>query len=150
MNLQHYFKNITIDVAGNTIFIKSKTFDFCYTPANDIVKDEYKDQYRYFGGLQCEFEHGSKDYEKLESKLCDIAEAVLDSLSTKKAYQYTPQTCPSHIYSRGINEPRPRLCQLCGSVEPNYSPCVDGKHNFMDNGAGVFICTICGKLQLKN
>lgn len=84
MNIQEYLKQIRIDVIKNTVFINNKSFEFCYTPANDVVKDEFKDEYRYFGGLQCEFEPDSKDYITLENKLCDIAEDVLLTINKGK------------------------------------------------------------------
>lgn len=61
----------------NTVFITSRVFNFSYTVANSIVRDEYKNQYRYFGGLQCDFEEGTQDYKLLEGWLCEIAETTL-------------------------------------------------------------------------
>lgn len=84
MDLTPYVKALEIDVMGKTIFMSNKFFQFSYTPAKDIVKDEFKDEYRYFGGLQCEFEVDSYEYKRLEKKLCEIAEAVLASLSLTK------------------------------------------------------------------
>lgn len=70
--------NTRINVITNTVFMFSPDFNFTYTPADDIVKDEYKGKYRYFGGLQCNYEQGSDEYKALENKLCDVAEAILN------------------------------------------------------------------------
>lgn len=64
-----------------TVFIKGKSFDFSYTTANSILKDEFKDKYRYFGGLQCN-EIG-EDKKLLEKWLCELAE---QSLNVRKDY----------------------------------------------------------------
>jgi hypothetical protein len=63
---------------GNTVMIDSDTYSFSYTAANDIVKEEYKNKYRYFGGLQCGYSEGSEAYKTLEKYLCEIAEFILD------------------------------------------------------------------------
>jgi hypothetical protein len=60
-----------------TVFIKSREFDFAYTKADSVVKDEYKGRYRYFGGLQCNYHKESPEYKNLESWLCEIAEFAL-------------------------------------------------------------------------
>lgn len=62
----------------STVFISGKEFDFAYTVADSIVKDEYKGLHRYFGGLQCNFNEGSVDYKNLENWLCEIAEQHLN------------------------------------------------------------------------
>lgn len=63
---------------NNTVFIKSKSFEFSYTEANSVVKEEFKDQYRYFGGLQCNHNQDSVEYKQLEKYLCEIAEFILN------------------------------------------------------------------------
>ena len=60
-----------------TVFIQSKDFNFSYTKADDVVKEEYKGQYRYFGGLQCEFHENTVEYKNLENWLCELAENAL-------------------------------------------------------------------------
>jgi len=45
--------------------------------ANDIVKDEFKDKYRYVGGLRSEFLEDSVNYKTLENWLCNIDEIIL-------------------------------------------------------------------------
>jgi hypothetical protein len=62
----------------NTVFIQSRDFNFSYTKADSVVKDELKGQYRYFGGLQCGYEEGSNEYKILEKWLCEIAENSLN------------------------------------------------------------------------
>lgn len=71
-------KNLEINKLGTTIMINSKEFSFCYTKADSIVKEEFKGQYRYFGGLQCNFNEGSPEYKYLEGWLCDICENLLE------------------------------------------------------------------------
>ena len=67
-----------IDKMGKeTVFISNRFFNFSYTIAYNIVKDEFKGQYRYFGGLQSEYLEGSKEYNELEKWLCEIAENTL-------------------------------------------------------------------------
>jgi hypothetical protein len=133
MDLIPYMKQLRIDVIGNTVFINSKLFEFCYTPANDAVKDEFKDQYRYFGGLQSEFRDDSEDYKKLENKLCDIADAVLAALSVKKLKEPVPipvkaEKCKDGcLYSRSINQVYPRQCIKCGHPEPERKPADEDK-----------------------
>jgi len=62
----------------NTIFIQSKEFNFSYTKADSVVKDEFKGHYKYFGGLQCGFNEESNEYKILEKWLCEIAENSLN------------------------------------------------------------------------
>jgi hypothetical protein len=69
----------------STVFISSKEFDFAYTIAKDIVKDEYKDRYRYFGGLQCNYHQDSEEFKNLENWLCEMAELVL-GINRKRVY----------------------------------------------------------------
>ena len=70
-------KRITIDKLDNiSVCISNKQFQFAYNTV-DVLKDEYKDKCRYFGGLQCNYEQGSEMYKLLEDKLVEIAEAVL-------------------------------------------------------------------------
>jgi hypothetical protein len=60
-----------------TVSIKSRDFDFFYMDSRDIVKPEFKDSYRYFGGLQCNYHNGSPEYKELERWLVELAEQVL-------------------------------------------------------------------------
>ena len=61
-----------------TVFIQNKHFNFSYTKPESIVKDEFIGQYRYFGGLQCDYDPDSIEYKNLENWLCDLAEKVLN------------------------------------------------------------------------
>lgn len=80
MKKSEILKQIRIDRLGNdTIFIQNKFFNFSYTVANSVVKEEFKDQYRYFGGLQSEYDSDSIEYKQLENWLCEIAEKVLSA-----------------------------------------------------------------------
>jgi hypothetical protein len=49
----------------STVFIQNRHFNFSYTKADDVVKEEYKGQYKYFGGLQCEFHEDTAEYKNL-------------------------------------------------------------------------------------
>ena len=60
-----------------TVSIQSKDFIFHYTIADAYVKEEYKGQYEYLGGLQCNFEKGSTGYISLEKELSKIARFIL-------------------------------------------------------------------------
>lgn len=73
------FKRLAITkIDDRTIFIGGKEFQFSYTIANSVVKDEFKNKYRYFGGLQCNYDEESEEYKNLEKWLCDLAEIILD------------------------------------------------------------------------
>ena len=68
-----------VDKMGKeTVFISNRFFNFSYTIADKVVKDEFKGQYRYFGGLQSEYLEGSKEYNELEKWLIEIAEKNLN------------------------------------------------------------------------
>lgn len=73
-------QNIGITIlGGNTVRIEAADeFDFTFTPANDVLKKEFKDKYHYVGGLQCNYEEGSKQYNKLHKWLVGISESVLN------------------------------------------------------------------------
>lgn len=78
MKKSEILKQIRIDKLGSdTIFIQNRFFNFSYTVANSVVKEEFKDKYRYFGGLQSEYDSDSIEYKQLEKWLCEIAEKVL-------------------------------------------------------------------------
>lgn len=62
----------------NTVFISNPHFDFAFTRADSIVKDEFKGQYRYVGGLQSNYNNESPEHKNLENWLCEIAESVLN------------------------------------------------------------------------
>ena len=77
MKKKDILKKYRIDKIGCTIFIQNDHFNFSYTKADDVVKDEYKGKYRYFGGLQSNYNEGSDEYKTLENWLCEIAEMHL-------------------------------------------------------------------------
>ena len=60
-----------------TVFIQNKDFSFSYTIADHYVKDEYKGQYEYLGGLQSNFKKDSTAYQELEKELIKIARFIL-------------------------------------------------------------------------
>jgi len=76
MKKKDLFKNITITKRGTTIFMNNNHISFSYTPANDIVKDEFKDKYRYFGGLQSNYHEDNEDHKNIEKWLCELAEII--------------------------------------------------------------------------
>lgn len=84
MKMRDIFQQFRIDVIGTTVFITNHDYNFSYTPVTDIVKPEYQDQYRYFGGLQCGFEVNTPEYVRLEGWLCDLAEATLKQVKAIK------------------------------------------------------------------
>lgn len=78
--ISQLLKRISIEKLDNvTVIIHSKSISFSFTEANAVCKDEFKDEYKYFGGLQCNYEVGSEMYILLEKRLCYIAENVLNS-----------------------------------------------------------------------
>lgn len=71
-------KQFRIDKLGSdTVFITNRHFNFSYTIADTVVKDEYKGKYKYFGGLQCDYNESSEEYKNLEKWLIEIAEKIL-------------------------------------------------------------------------
>lgn len=74
MKKQDVLKDLNIMTSSKCVFIKNQSVDFCYMVADVALKDEYKGQYRYFGGLQCTFPEGSENYKLIEGWLCEIAE----------------------------------------------------------------------------
>jgi hypothetical protein len=81
MDLKQILKQVRIDVITNTVFINNRFFNFTYTTINkNKVYDDYKESYRYLGGLQCEYDIDSNEYKCLEDKLIIIAEKVLEGI----------------------------------------------------------------------
>ena len=79
MKKAEILKNLRIDKLGeNTVFIQNRFFNFSYTIADTVVKDEYKGMHRYFGGLQSEYHEDSPEYKLLENWLCELADKVLN------------------------------------------------------------------------
>jgi hypothetical protein len=60
-----------------SVHIEGREFNFMYTIADSVVKDEYKGQYEYVGGLQCNHPQESEEYLLLESKCKEIARIIL-------------------------------------------------------------------------
>lgn len=78
MKKQDALKSLRIDkLDSTTVSIQNKYFSFSYTIADTIVKDEFKGKYKYFGGLQCDYEDGTENFKNLEKWLIEIAERVL-------------------------------------------------------------------------
>ena len=77
-------KYFHVQVSGNTIFMSSEDFEFMYTVADDVVKDEFKGQYLYLGGIQHNFENESPEAIELERKLSDVAFAIMTTLGRQK------------------------------------------------------------------
>lgn len=62
---------------NNTVIISGNDFEFMYTVADSVVKQEFKGKYEYIGGLQCNYKSDSKEYLELEDKLKKIARKIL-------------------------------------------------------------------------
>jgi hypothetical protein len=78
MKKSEILKQIRIDKVGdNTVFIQNKFFNFSYTTANSVCREDLIGKFRYFGGLQSEYNQDSFEYKELEKWLCEIAEKVL-------------------------------------------------------------------------
>lgn len=64
--------------------IDSPEFSFVYNDPDVICKPEYKGKYTNFGGLQCGFKEGSKEYEELYINLIVIAKSAINVWKLKK------------------------------------------------------------------
>ena len=83
MNDPKILHSYRVDKMGkDTVFISNRFFNFSFTIADKVVKDEYKGMYKYFGGLQCEYLEESAEYKTLEKCLCEIAEKILTPLTS--------------------------------------------------------------------
>ena len=79
MKKSEVLKQLRIDKLGSdTVFIQSKLFNFSFTLADSVCREDLKGQYRYFGGLQCDYDSDSPEYKQLEKWLCEIAQNVLN------------------------------------------------------------------------
>jgi len=72
-------KNISITILGKSVQICSKYFDFVYDKeiSNDEKANDINEVEHYFGGLQCNFEEGTKEFKELHDKLCVFSNIVL-------------------------------------------------------------------------
>jgi hypothetical protein len=62
---------------NNTVIISGNEFEFIYTIADSVVKEEFKGKYEYIGGLQCNYKSDSKEFLELEDKLKQITRKIL-------------------------------------------------------------------------
>ncbi len=62
---------------NTSVHIEGREFNFMYIIADSVVKEEYKGEYEYVGGLQCNHPQESDEYVQLETKLKQIARVVL-------------------------------------------------------------------------
>jgi|APGre2960657404_1045060.scaffolds.fasta_scaffold569224_1 hypothetical protein len=71
------FKRLTIEKLDDiSVLIYNKHFNFNYMSIMALKKENQKD-YRYLGGLQCEYSDDTKEYKEIESYLIKLAESVL-------------------------------------------------------------------------
>ena len=83
MKKSEVLKQIRIDkISDDTVFIQNKLLNFAFTLVDSVCREGLKGQYRYFGGLQCDYDSDSPEYKQLEKWLCEIAESVLDVCAT--------------------------------------------------------------------
>lgn len=81
MKKKEVLNRLSIDVLGDDcVFINNKHISFAYQVADTVIKEEFKGMYRYFGGLQCDYEQDSPEFKLLEKWLCEIAESVLKKI----------------------------------------------------------------------
>jgi hypothetical protein len=79
MKKSEILKQIRIDKLGSdTVFIQNQHFNFSFTKADAVCREDLIGQYRYFGGLQSDYIQDSSEYKQLEKWLCEIAESVLE------------------------------------------------------------------------
>jgi hypothetical protein len=77
--VEQIIKRVTIDKLDNvTVSIYNGHFNFMYTIADSVVKDEFKGKYEYIGGLQCNYENDSEMYNSLEKELRGLAKRILN------------------------------------------------------------------------
>ena len=73
----YIFKRLTIEKLDDiSVLIYNKHFNFSYMSIVALKKENQKD-YRYLGGLQCEYSDDTKEYKEIESYLIKLAESVL-------------------------------------------------------------------------
>ena len=71
------FKRLTVEKLDDiSVLIYNKHFNFSYMSIMALKKENQKD-YRYLGGLQCEYSDDTKEYKEIESYLINLAESVL-------------------------------------------------------------------------
>ena len=71
------FKRLTVEKLDDiSVLIYNKHFNFSYMSIMALKKENQKD-YRYLGGLQCEYSDDTKEYKEIESYLIKLAESVL-------------------------------------------------------------------------
>jgi len=88
MKIEQILKNYNISKLDKiTVSIYNNDFSFMYTIADAVCKEEFKGKYRYFGGLQCNYEEDSTTYKELEKELCIIAERALNVTSPSSPQQ---------------------------------------------------------------
>ena len=109
MNKIEELKNLTVHKLDNiSISIFNKEISFHYTIADAVVKDELKNKYRYFGGLQCKYLPDSEEYKQLEKWLCEIAESVFNNFE----YNF----CDHRYHSiNGRYMLYEKYCEKCGN-----------------------------------
>jgi hypothetical protein len=76
MNLNNNImkKNLNINILvfdDKSVSIRSKEFELAYFETNPP---------EWFGGLQCNFAHDSKEYKDLQTKLVKLAETILKEI----------------------------------------------------------------------
>lgn len=78
LSVKQILKRIFIDkLDDSTVSITNGHFNFMYTIADSIVKDDLKGKFRYVGGLQCNYASDSEMYKNLKEELCILAEKIL-------------------------------------------------------------------------
>lgn len=77
-------KQLHIDILGDTIMMRGKTFNMSYTPGNHIVKEEFYKKGCWFGGIQHDLPDESSEAIQLEKDLVLICETILSTLKRYK------------------------------------------------------------------
>ena len=60
------------------VSIMGDNVSFFYQIADAVVKEEFKGEYRYFGGLQCNYLDGTDEYTQVEKITMEMAEKELN------------------------------------------------------------------------
>jgi hypothetical protein len=115
-----------------TVLIKNDQFYFSYTTVSaSYIKDESRDRFRYFGGLQCNYLKGSHDFKLLENWLCEVAENVLGIKPKIKAAT--------------VSAPLDERCGTCSfwtKLEDKDAPFSYGKCEFHDSRSSESYCCL--------
>jgi len=137
MKKSEMFKNYQLSKLDDvTVFIKSRDFSFSYTKADAVLKPELKEQYRYFGGLQC---NEVRENEKLlENWLCELAEKALN---IRKDYSKANEILKRFEEQNDFNVSNPERREVILTAMEEYADqSCEVVHNLFNKPAEILDC----------